>query len=72
MTHKFFAFTIIFIFIIIGYVSQVLQKPSIIEYYVFFYLAIMSVIWFHYEVYRYLMPIVPFLVFSIFLRRHFA
>ena|GEM_PF-2269443 len=55
--------SLFFIIIVIGFISRVSRKPSFIEYYVFFYLAIMSIIWFHYEVYRYLMPITPFLVF---------
>jgi hypothetical protein len=48
--------------IVIGFQSRIRRQPSVIEYYVFFYLASMAVIWFHYEVYRYLMPVAPFLL----------
>jgi len=50
-------------FIVVGFILEVRRKPSVIEYYTLFYLVIMSIIWFHYEVYRYLMPITSFLIF---------
>jgi len=46
---------------VVGFLVRIRNKPSVVEYYVFFYLASMSVIWFYYEVYRYLMPVAPFL-----------
>ncbi|MBN2030712.1 hypothetical protein JW824_10765 [bacterium] len=47
----------------IGFLNRMIRHRSVIEYYVLFYLAIMMVIWFHYEVYRYLMPVAIFLVY---------
>jgi hypothetical protein len=46
----------------LGFWSACKKGPSIVEYYTMLYLAVMSVIWFHYEPYRYLMPIAPFLM----------
>lgn len=58
--------TLLTIFILIGFISEVIRGPTVIEYYTFFYSGLMSIVWFHYEVYRYLMPIVPFLFFYFF------
>jgi len=51
------------VLMLLGFAHEVRRGVSAIEYYVFFYLAIMSMIWFNYEVYRYLMLIHPFLIF---------
>ena len=53
----------IVLFIGLGFYTEISRKPSIVEYYMFFYLAIMAVVWFNYEVYRYLMLITSFLLF---------
>jgi hypothetical protein len=46
-----------------GFIVESIRGPSILEYYIFFYLAVMSIIWFHTEPYRYLMPIAPLLLY---------
>jgi len=46
-----------------GWFLQVRRKPSVMEFYVLFYMAMMSVVWFYTEAYRYLMPVAPFLVY---------
>jgi hypothetical protein len=46
-----------------GFIVESIRGPSILEYYTFFYLAVMSIIWFHTEPYRYLMPIAPLLLY---------
>jgi len=50
------------IFFLLGFVLELRKKPSVIWYYTLFYLLIMSVIWFNYEVYRYIMPISTFIL----------
>ncbi len=54
---------IITLLMLIGFLNRMILHRSVIEYYVFFYLAVMMVIWFHYEVYRYLMPVAIFLTY---------
>ncbi len=54
------------LFIFLGFILKFKQNPSIMEYYVFFYLAMMSIIWFYVEAYRYVMPITSFLLFYFF------
>jgi hypothetical protein len=56
----------IFVLMVVGFIREVTRKPTVVEYYLFFYLAIMSVIWFNYEVYRYLMLITFLLLFYFF------
>ncbi len=53
-------------FILLGFFLKLKKTLSLMEYYVLFYLFIMFVIWFYVEVYRYLMPIIPFLLFYLF------
>ena len=53
----------ILLLMLTGWFLQVTRKPSVMEYYVLFYMAMMSVVWFYTEAYRYLMPVAPFLVY---------
>jgi hypothetical protein len=50
------------VLMVLGFWAECKRGPSIVEYYTLFYLAVMSIIWFHYEPYRYLMPVGPFLL----------
>jgi hypothetical protein len=46
---------------VLGFLDACKKGPTIVEYTTLFYLAIMMIIWFSYEPYRYLMPVGPFL-----------
>jgi hypothetical protein len=52
---------VLLLFIILGLGRGLKRGPTVAEWYGLFYLGIMFVIWFHYEAYRYLMLMLPFL-----------
>lgn len=47
--------------VLVGLIRQLMIKPSIIEFYIILFLGMNALFWLYTEVYRYLMPIVPFL-----------
>jgi hypothetical protein len=52
---------VILLLILAGVWRALSRGPSVAEFYTLFYFGIMFLIWFHYEAYRYLMLMVPFL-----------
>jgi hypothetical protein len=54
---------VLFGFILAGFISRVIKRPQIIEYYIVFYMSILFVIWFYFEALRYMMPVMPFMLF---------
>jgi 4-amino-4-deoxy-L-arabinose transferase-like glycosyltransferase len=52
---------VLILLILLGAWRALLRGPTVVEFYTLFYFGIMCVVWFRYEVYRYLMLMIPFL-----------
>ena len=50
-------------FVILGFIQEARKKHPFIEYYVFFYIGMVTINWTHKEIYRLFMPIAPFILY---------